>query len=146
MKDSRRLRPVARFARQQERDAARLLGDQLRMVEQQQKQLDNLLLYREQYVAGFEAAGKQGLTVVQLRDYQLFLSRLDSAILEQQQRLAESRRRCEQSQAEWQHRRGRSKVIDKVIESRKQAESRELERQEQREQDDRPVKSNREDT
>ena len=146
MKDSRRLRPVARFARQQERDAARLLGDQLRLVEQQQKQLDNLLQYRDQYVAGFQAAGKEGLTVVQLRDYQLFLSRLDSAILEQQQRLAESRRRCERSRVEWQHRHGRSKAIDKVVDNRKQAESREQDRQEQREQDDRPVNSSRQDT
>ena len=138
MKGSRRLRPVARFARQQERDAARQLGDRLHHVEQQQKQLDNLLHYRDQYVASFQIAGKQGLTVVQLRDYQLFLSRLDSAILQQQQLLDEARRQCERSQAEWRHRHGHSKMIDKVVEDRKQAEQREQNAREQREQDDRP--------
>ena len=146
MKGSRRLRPVARFARQQERDAARQLGDRLHHVEQQQKQLDNLLHYRDQYVANFQSAGQQGLSAVQLRDYQLFLSRLDGAILQQRKLLAESRRQCEQSQAEWRHRHGHSKMIDKVVETRKAAEHREQNAREQREQDDRPMTSNHQDS
>ncbi len=145
MKRSRRLHPVAKFARQQERDAARSLGDSLRQAEQQQKQLDALVNYRDQYVAGFQSAGKEGLTAVQLRDYQLFLSRLDTAITQQQQKLEDSRKGCEQSQAEWKDKHGHSKMIDKVVESRNQDENREMERQEQREQDDRPRDSNRHD-
>ena len=138
MKDSRRLRPVAKFARQQERDAAQSLGDSLRQADQQQKQLDDLVAYRDQYIAGFQAAGQQGLTAVQLRDYQLFLSRLDAAIQQQQQKLEASRQDCEHSQAEWQDKHGHSKMIDKVIDNRAQAENREQDKQEQREQDDRP--------
>ena len=145
MKRSRRLYPVARFAHQQERDAARTLGDSLRQADQQQKQLDDLINYRDQYVAGFQAAGKEGLTAVQLRDYQLFLSRLDSAITQQQKILEDSRRHCELSQTAWQDRHGHSKMIDKVVEDREQAEHRQQERQEQREQDDRPRDSTNQD-
>jgi len=141
MKRSRRLGPVAMVARQRERNAARQLGDSLRHVEQQQKQLDDLIGYRDQYVAGFQAAGKAGLTAVQLRDYQLFLSRLDTAIMQQQMQLAASRQNCEQSQAEWQNKHGHSKMIDKVVENRQQDENRKLDEQEQREQDDRPKDS-----
>lgn len=141
MKRSRRLGPVARVARQNERNAARQLGDSLHNAEQQQKQLNDLIDYRDQYVADFKAAGKEGLTAIKLRDYQLFLSRLDAAIMQQQQKLAASHQDCEQSQAEWQHRHGHSKMIDKVVENRKTAEKRKLGEQEQREQDDRPKDS-----
>ena len=138
MKKSRRLRPVARFAHHRERDAARSLGDSLRQLDQQQKQLDDLVYYRDQYVAGFQAAGKDGLTAVQLRDYQLFLTRLDNAIMQQQQKLDASRQNCELSQVEWQDKHGHSRMIDKVIENREQDENRVEEQREQREQDDRP--------
>ena len=138
MKRSRRLGPVARVARQHERNAARRLGDNLRQAEQDQKQLDELIAYRDEYVAGFRAAGREGLTALQLRDYQLFLSRLDGAIQQQQQKLVATRQHCEQSQADWLNKDGHSKMIDKVVDSRKQAENRKQDASEQREQDDRP--------
>jgi flagellar FliJ protein len=141
VKDSRRLRPVARIAHQQERNAARQLGDSLRQAEQHQKKLNDLLEYREQYIAGFQAAGKQGVSVVRLRDYQLFLRRLDTVIMQQRQLLRASRQHCEQSQSEWHNRHGHSKMIDKVVENREQAENRKRNEQEQREQDDRPKDS-----
>lgn len=109
----------------------------MRQVEQQQKQLDDLISYRDEYVAGFEQAGKAGLSCVQLRDYQVFLSRLDSAILQLQQQLVASHQNCEQSQEEWQDKHGHSKMIDKVVENRRQAENRRQDELEQREQDDR---------
>jgi len=138
MKSSRRLGPVAKLAKQRERNAASHLGDSLRQADLQQKQLDDLINYRDEYVAGFKAAGKAGLSSVQLRDYQVFLSRLDSAILQQQQKLAASRQNCQQSQAQWQDEHGHSKMIDKAVEKRRQAENRRQDELEQREQDDRP--------
>jgi len=137
VKSSRRLGPVAKLARQRERNAARHLGDTMRQLEHQQKQLEDLISYRDEYVAGFEQAGKAGLSSVQLRDYQVFLSRLDTAILQQQQQLLACRQKCEQSQAEWQDKHGRSKMIDKVVENRRQTENRRQDELEQREQDDR---------
>ena len=145
MKNSRRLQPVARFAHQLERNAARQLGDDLRQAEQLQKKLDDLIEYREQYVAGFKAAGAEGLSVVQLRDYQLFLRRLDSAIMQQRQQLLASRQQCQSSQNEWHNRHDRSKMIDKVVENRRLAEGRKMDQQEQREQDDRPRDSSKQD-
>lgn len=139
MKRSRRLDPVAKVAKHQERNAARQLGDNLRQLEQQQKQLDDLITYRDQYVAGFQQAGKAGLTVVQMQDYQSFLSRLDTAILQQQQQLVLSQKNCEHSQAAWHNKNGHSKMIDKVVENRQMAENRRRDEQEQREQDDRPI-------
>lgn len=138
MKSSRRLGSVAKLAKQRERNAARHLGDTIRQLDLQQKQLDDLINYRDEYVSGFKAAGRAGCSAVQLRDYQLFLSRLDSAILQQQQRLVVSRQNCEQSQVEWQHKHCHSNMIDKVVENRRQAENHRQDELEQREQDDRP--------
>ena len=138
MKSSRRLGPVAKLAKQRERNAASHLGDSLRQADLQQKQMDDLINYRDEYVAGFKAACKAGLSSVQLRDYQVFLSRLDSAILQQQQKLVASRQNCQQSQAKWQDEHGHSKMIDKAVEKRRQAENRRQDELEQREQDDRP--------
>jgi len=109
----------------------------MRQAEHQQNQLDDMINYRDEYVAGFKQAGEAGLSCIQLRDYQLFLSRLDTAILQLQQQLVASRQNCEQSQAEWQDKDGRSKMIDKVVENRRQAENRRQDELEQREQDDR---------
>jgi flagellar FliJ protein len=138
MKSSRRLGPIAKLAKQRERNAASYLGDSLRQADLQQKQLDELINYRDEYVAGFKDAGKAGLSSVQLRDYQVFLSRLDSAIQQQQQKLVASRHNCQQSQAQWQDEHGHSKMIDKAVEKRRQAENRRQDELEQREQDDRP--------
>lgn len=138
MKSSRRLGPIAKLARLRERDAARNLGDSIRQLDLQRKQLDELINYRDEYVTGFRAASEAGLSVVQLRDYQLFLNRLDSAIQQQQQQLDASRQNRELSQVEWQDKHGHSKIIDKVIENRRQAENRRQDELEQREQDDRP--------
>ncbi len=138
MKRSRRLDPVAKVARQQERNAARQLGNTRQQVESQQKQLDQLIAYRQQYVQGFNLAAKDGFSALQMQDYKLFLSRLDSAIMQQQQLVAASLDNCEQSQVEWQNRHNHSKLINKLVNNRRQHENRQQDNREQREQDDRP--------
>ena len=137
MKTSQKLRPVVRVAHHQERNAARQLGDRMRHVELQQKQLDELLVYRADYAKSFAEATAKGLSVVQLRDYQLFLSRLDTAIDQQKQQLADSQKNCDTSKVSWQDASGRHKMIDKVVERRQQSEQQQQQGKEQREADDR---------
>ncbi len=138
MRSSKRLQPVANLAKQTERNAARQHGDVLREFQQQQQQLEELIKYRNQYVEQFQQAGKAGLSIVQLRDYQLFLSRLDQAIAQQRQQVQQHQAVSQQSRANWMDKRGKSKMIDKVVEGREQAEQQSLEKREQRELEDRP--------
>jgi len=139
MRSAKRLQPVARLARHSERDAARRHGNVLREYQQQQQQLDELIRYRNQYVENFQRAGKAGLSIVQLRDYQLFLSRLDQAIAQQNQQVQQRQQVSQQSQANWMEKRGKSKMIDKVVANRAEAERRQQEKREQRELEDRPL-------
>lgn len=138
MRNSRRLQPVANLARQNERGAARKHGDVLREFQKQQQQLDELIRYRNQYVENFQQAGKAGLSIVQLRDYQLFLGRLDQAIAQQRQQVQHGQQASLQSQANWLNKRGHSKMLDKVVANRAEEEQRAIDRREQRELEDRP--------
>lgn len=133
-----RLQPIAKITRQEERNAARLHGETVQQAEQQQKQLDELITYRNQYLKGFQAAVKSGLAAVQMQDYRLFIKRLDEAILQQQQCVTNGQQQCATSQSKWADKRNRSKMINKVVEKSEQAEHDELEKREQRELEDRP--------
>ena len=138
MKTSQTLAPVVRVARHRERDAARQMGDRMRHVDQQQKQLEELVNYRNEYANSFIDRTKSGLSAVKLREYQLFIGRLDIAIEQQKQQLESSRKNCEASQQQWRGADGRHKMINKVVQRRAQAEGQQQTDKEQRENDDRP--------
>lgn len=137
MKSSKKLRPVMRVAEQREQSAASRLGGSMRQLELQQKQLDELIAYRARSEQYYLAATQTGLSVAQVWDYQIFLARLDNAITQQRQIVMGSSQDKEASQANWQGARGHSKMINKVVETRQQAERRQIDSKEQRESDDR---------
>lgn len=139
MKDSQRLRPVVRVAQQEERNAARQLGATMRQLETQQQQLNDLMTYRDEYDAYYREATKSGLSVAQVRDFQIFISRLDNAIAQQQRYLISCQQNYELSKSKWRGAHGHSKMIDKVVENRQEIERQEMRVREQREQDDRPL-------
>lgn len=130
------LQTVARLAANRERDAAREMAARRREMEGHARQLSELETYRGQYLRQFQAAGGQGLGVVQLQEYQRFLARLDDAISQQQQLLEASQLSYEESHRCWLRLRGEFKALGKIIERREQQAMRELERREQAEIDD----------
>lgn len=141
MSRTNRLQPIAKISRQHERNAARLHGDVIRQADQQQKQLDELISYRNQYLKAFQSAGKSGISAIQMRDYRLFINRLDEAITQQQQSVTNGQQECEVSQENWMDKRNQSKMINKVVENRQQLEHQQREKREQRELEDRPHKA-----
>ena len=138
MNRSERLQPISKIRKQQERNAGRQHGESIRQAELHKKQLNELIDYRDQYSKTFKLAGESGLFAIQLLEYRLFISRLDDAINQQKQHVVNGDTRCEASQKEWMQRRNSSKMIDKVVESRQQAEHNEQEKREQKEMEDRP--------
>lgn len=136
MNRSTKLQPVVKISKQQEKNAARLHADMLRQAEQQRKQLDELIMYRNQYLKAFQSAAESGISAVQMQDYRLFINRLDVAIEQQQQSVAHSQNKCDISQQELIDKRSRSKIIDKIVENRQQQENHILEKREQRELED----------
>lgn len=140
MTKSEKLQPIARIRKQQELNAGRLHGESIRQAEKQQKQLDELISYRDQYEKSFLSASQSGLSVVQMQEYRLFINRLDEAIKQQKQFVNNDQGKCEVSQKEWMNKRSKCKMIDKIVENRQQTEHQEKEKSEQRELEHSPHK------
>ncbi len=140
MNKSSKLEPIAKIRKQQELNAGRLHGESIRQAEKQQKQLDELMTYREQYSQSFLSASQSGLSAIQMQEYRIFINRLDEAIKQQRQFVNNDQHKCEKSQKEWMNKRSECKMIDKVVENRQQAEHQEKEKSEQRALDNRPHK------
>lgn len=140
MKKSNKLQPIAKIRKQQERNAGRMHGETIRKAEQQQQQLNELNDYRHQYSKSFQTASESGLSAIQMKEYRLFINRLDEAISQQMIQVSNGKNRCELSQKEWLSKRGKSKMVDKVVESRQQTEQQTKEKRLQKELEDRPHK------
>ena len=141
MNSSTKLQPIAKINKQQERNAGRVHGETLRQAEQQQRQLDELINYRNHYSKAFQAASEAGLSVIQMQEYKLFINRLDDAIAQQTLQVNNGNSRCENSQKEWMQKRSKCQMIDKVIESRQQVEHQQMEKREQTELENMPHKT-----
>lgn len=137
MSSTKRLQPVADIAKQNERNAAKRHGDVLREFQQQQSQLDELIQYRDQYLERLHSAGQAGLSIVQMRDYQSFIARLNHAIAQQKQQVLNGQQMQDESRQMLTQKQNRTRMIDKVVESRSRAEQQRTQRREQREMDDR---------
>lgn len=141
MNRSTKLQPIAKINKQQERNAGRLHGETIRQAEQQQKQLDELINYRNHYSKAFLAASEVGLSVVQMQEYKLFINRLDDAITQQTLHVNNGQSKCKTSQKEWMQKRSKCQMIDKVIENRQQVEQQEMKKREQTELENLPHKA-----
>lgn len=136
MSSSKRLQPVARIVREWEQDAARIYADCQNEVRAKQRQLDELLAYRDEYARRLERSGEHGLSALQARDYSIFLARLNEAIQQQYKALELARSVLEQRHQSWQEKHRQADAIDKVLGRQEKREQSSLRRQEQRESDE----------
>jgi len=137
-KRANKLQPLASLAKQNEHSAARLHGSVLNELKKQETQLEELITYRDQYLESFSSAGRTGLSAIQLQDYRVFLRRLDDAIQQQKQLVTNGLNESETSKQHWLEKRNKSKMVNKVVDSRKQKAIKHKQRLEQRELEDRP--------
>ncbi len=137
MVQSKRLRPVHRVAESREQTAAKELGDSTRYVHEQEVRLEELRRYHAEYLDRFHAAAKMGMTAMQLQEYRAFLAKLERAIREQEDIIQNGRNVHKFKKDNWQQKHVRTKALGKVIDRYKQAETKEQDRREQKESDDR---------
>lgn len=136
MTRSKRIKPVVDVAERKEQEQARHLGAAQRELEQQRQQLEQLILYRDEYARQFENAGNTGLSVARLQDYRVFLARLNQAIEQQRNTIAETEQACEQQRRHWLESRTRAQALDKVAERYRSEEDQARERRDQTESDE----------
>jgi len=125
MKRRNTLDAVLQVKGEREREAGRLLAEKRRRLEEHEKRLAELESYRHHYLARLRDATGSGLGIGQLKEYRIFLSRLDQALEQQRRTLQAARQAVEASQAQWLACRKEKKAVDKVAERRgREAEKR----------------------
>src|SRR5947209_341945 len=83
-------------------EAAKRLGLAIRAGDEAKSKLALLMQYREDYSARFQQEQAKGLTAMGLRNFQLFLEKLDSAVYGQQQAVHAAQQRVDREQSAWQ--------------------------------------------
>ena len=116
--------------------AAQELGTAIRIANETEKKLDLLLHYRDDYASRLQVNQAEGLTITGYRNFQLFLDKLDQAIIGQQKIVLENRKRVEESQRAWQAAEHKKMSFDTLAErKRKEAQLKET-RREQKQMDE----------
>lgn len=136
MNSCKRMEPVAEIAKQQADAAAQCVAECNRIYTGMRKQLDELLSYRDDYANGFHHKGRQGFNAMQIKDYSLFLERLNKAIEQQQVVVNSAGARLAASKQAWIEKQQRAKAIDSVVSRYQQVERREQLRRDQQEGDE----------
>lgn len=101
-----------------------------------EEKLRQLLAYRESYRERMRDSAGSGTSATALRDFQLFMIKLDTAIRLQQDEVARCQARWNAGQQEWLRQRGKLKAFDTLSARHKRAEEKRDERVEQKELDE----------
>lgn len=145
MKRSKRLQAIVDLHLLQEKDALQIMGSCQRKLEEQQKQLDHLKTYQQEYLAKLAERQKVGLNVSQLLEFRAFAEKLDKAIEGQRQAVLLQEREFRRTQAKWEECHQRTKSLEKLSEIALAEEIKLENKREQHEQDARAARSSRKD-
>jgi flagellar FliJ protein len=134
---SKRFQPIQKIASHKERKAAAVLGESLKQREAARLRLEELRQYRAEYLERFGHATQAGLSSRQMLEYQVFITKLETAITQQEEIVKQSQQVCDSSKAQWRGRYTKSKAMENVVGRMQKAERADNNRKEQSESDDR---------
>ena len=134
---SKRFKPIQKIASHKERKAAAALGESLKQREAARMRLDDLRQYRAEYLERFADATQAGLSSRQILEYQVFISKLETAIVQQEEIVDQSQQACDSTKAQWRGRYTKSKAMENVVGRMQKAERQDSNKREQSELDDR---------
>lgn len=135
---SERFKPVQRVTDSRERKAAAQLGDSLKARQQAEKQLADLRAYHAEYLEQYRRANLGGMTMARMREYQVFMDKLEMAISEQERVVERVSLQCADARSAWRDKYTRSQVMANVMDRLKAEETQRAARREQAQADDRP--------
>ena len=135
--------PVQRVLDQKEKDRARELGEARTRLVAAQAKLKDLEQYRQDYEQSFQQRAKAGQPVRALRDFQVFLARLDQAIQQQRQIVAATQGDVNGHSTRWQSAALKVKAVDSVVDRWQGEERRAQDRRDQKETDERAQRAGR---
>ena len=120
------------MAKDDEEKAARAMQEARQRLSQSEQQLSMLQQYRQDYQDRLQNNQQQGMSVNQWRDYQLFMSKLDVAIEQQQNDITRCQQLVAASQQAWMQKRQKVQAFDTLQVRHQQAELKKESKQEQK--------------
>ncbi len=114
MRKSQRIEPVVQIAAGRAENAARQLGDCRRLLEEREARLEELRAYHREYARRFEELASTAAAPARICDFRVFLARLATAIQQQGELVAATRRECEARRQAWTDASSRAKALDSV--------------------------------
>jgi len=136
MTRSRKLTPVVEMARKATETELVKLGQQNDVLLREQTQLDDLMRYREEYLAKFRQGDEMRMSAKKALELRAFLAQLDQAIHSQKQQVSNVQRHVQHQQQNWMQARNKEHAIDSLISRYKSEETKQTQRREQRENDE----------
>jgi flagellar FliJ protein len=132
MNASDRFKPVVKVAENREANAARNFGQSQKKHREEEAKLDNLRQYHSEYRLRFQQTASIGINASQLREYQAFMSKLEQAILEQEENVRRSLVYCSQQKKKWTEKHIRTQSMDKAMGRMVETEQKQKDAQEQK--------------
>ena len=101
-----------------------------------EQRLQLLLDYRNEYTAHLAEVAKAGMTSIDWRNFRNFIDKIDAAIVQQRDAVAQSKQRVKVGQHHWHAEQRKLKSFDTLFQRYRSTEFKREARQEQKEQDD----------
>ena len=137
MTRSKRIQPVQRLVDGRERELAGVVAEARSRFADAEARRAELVRYRADYETGFQKEAAGGSSGLRLRDYRLFLARLDEALRQQELLVARARDELATQTRLWQESVRRAKALGVVVDKWRGEERLARERQDQRDTDER---------
>ena len=137
MTKSQRFKPVVEVAESRELAAAKVFGEAQRILRERREKLQELFTYREEYAQKFLQTGAIGMSANEMQSFRNFLAKLDAAIAQQQQLVANAMKTLEEKKRLWLLQNSKKQTLEKVVDKYREQENHANSKKEQREADER---------
>jgi flagellar protein FliJ len=137
---NKQLRTVQRVTDNEERRQAERLAARERRLAECEAKLAELATYHSNYAREFTERAAHGMDGARLRAFQTFLARLGEAVRQQAEIVDRVRTERDADRDSWRRAAQRADMVDHVVKRRKSEERRALDRQEQRDSDERSLR------
>jgi flagellar protein FliJ len=135
MRKSKRFEPIQEIAANSADNLSRAMADAGLKVTDLERQLEQLKIYRDEYLRNSTQA-VQATDAVKLQNYSTFLGRLGEALSQHKINLDAARTEYEKRRALWSEKRIEAESLGRVVDRFRKEEQYAAERREQREGDD----------
>lgn len=136
MSRMRKLDPVIEVARKSTESELVKLGETNALLQRDQHQLDDLMQYRDDYLARFRREDPMVMSAKKALELRGFLAQLDQAIHAQQLQVNHSQQLVDRQQQNWLQARNKEQALDSLMAKYQAAEQRQQQKQEQRDNDE----------